>query len=232
VQTTTSRSYHFPVLDLLSLGDVVKTVRKGDYLFYEGMDAEELYIIRSGLIQISKITVDGKELCLRVCQKNDLVGELSLFTNHSQYMLNAKALMDSEVVVISKTRLEEALYQNPTLNYEFMKWMSEQFRRTFTKFRDLLLYGKKGALYSTLIRLSNSYGIQTDEGIFINLSLTNQQLANFCGSTRESINRMLSELKSKKIISFSDGKMVIHDIDYLKKEINCENCPANICRIE
>ena len=47
------------------------------------------------------------------------------------------------------------------LALEFMKWVSIQNRKTQTKFRDLVLHGKKGALYSTLIRLTNSYGKQT-----------------------------------------------------------------------
>ena len=55
----------------------------------------------------------------------------------------------------------------------------------------------KGALYSTLIRMTNSYGVLKENGILIDLPLTNQELANFCATSRESVNRMLNELKSK-----------------------------------
>lgn len=78
-----------------------------------------------------------------------------------------------------------------------MKWISEHLRRMQTKFRDLVLHGKKGALYSTLIRMTNSYGVLKENGILIDLPLTNQELANFCATSRESVNRMLNELKSK-----------------------------------
>lgn len=210
----------------------VKKVSKGDFLFQEGMVANDLFIIESGIIQISKVTPDGKELCLRICQKGDLFGELSIFSDQSQYMLNAKALIDCEVAIISKDTLECELTQNPKLSMELMKWMSDQYRRTHTKIRDLILHGKKGALYSTLIRLTNSYGIKKENGIFIDLSLTNQQLANFCGTARESVNRMLSELKRDNIISMTKGKIIVHDVEYLKNEINCERCPVDFCRIE
>lgn len=222
-------SLHF----LLSLGEYTKKLKKGDFLFQEGMEATELYYIQSGIIQISKITPDGKELCLRICQKNDLVGELSMFADHAQHMLNAKVLDDCEVVIISKHRLECEIFYNPKLGYEFLKWMSDQFRRTQTKLRDLILNGKKGALYSTLIRFANSYGVETEKGIYIDLHLTNQQLANFCGTARESVNRMLNELKRMNIISSSkQGKITIHDLDYLKKENHCDGCPIEYCRIE
>jgi CRP/FNR family transcriptional regulator len=110
--------------------------------------------------------------------------------------------------------------------------MSDHFRKTQTKFRDLVLNGKKGALYSTLIRMTNSYGSTVDEGILIDLSLTNQELGNFCGTSRESTNRILSELKRDDIITSLNGKIVVKNLQYLKNEIGCENCPAVYCSIE
>src|SRR5690606_19122695 len=132
---------------------------------------------------------------------------------------------------ISKQAIEETLILHPHLSIEMIKIMNIQHQQTQSKFRDLILHGKKGALYSTLIRLTNSYGIQEEHGILINLPLTNQELANFCGMTREVINRLLSELKKLNKLSMLDGKMIIHDLQYLKKEIHCENCPVEICNI-
>ena len=97
---------------------------------------------------------------------------------------------------------------------------------------DLLLYGKKGALYSTLIRLANSYGKETDGGILISVPLTNQELANYSATARESLNRMLSELRKNGIIEYRGHLIFIKDIDYLKEAIQCENCGREICNIE
>ncbi|WP_236610286.1 helix-turn-helix domain-containing protein [Planococcus halocryophilus] len=80
-------------------------------------------------------------------------------------------------------------------------------------------------LYSTLIRLSNSYVLQTEKGTLINLMLTNQDLENFCVMTREVVTRILSDLKKREILTLSEGKILLHDIEHLKSKINCENCP-------
>ncbi|MGW8262554.1 fumarate/nitrate reduction transcriptional regulator Fnr, partial [Bacillus sp. LR--39] len=88
--------------DLHELLESISTKRKMEkhtYLFREGMDAEELYLIQSGLIEIGKLTSDGKDLTLRICQKHDIVGELTLFTEEPRYMLSAKVLEDGEVLV-------------------------------------------------------------------------------------------------------------------------------------
>ena len=117
------------------------------------MTAEGLYIIISGKVQISKITSDGHELTFRICSQDDIVGEAILFSYSSRYLLTAKVIEDGEVALIRKDILEDELFKNSSLAFEFMKWMSDQYRKTQTKFRDLILHGKKGALFSTLIRM-------------------------------------------------------------------------------
>lgn len=209
-----------------------KSIHKDTYLFQEGLDANEMYLVKSGLIQIHLQTSEGRELKLRICKKNDIVGELILFADDAKYMLSGKVVEDGEVLVINKDMLESKLSMNGALTFEFMKWYSHHIRKIQSKQKDLLLNGKKGALYSTLIRLTNSYGVEYREGILIDLVLTNQNLADFCACTRESINRMLSELKKQRIISYADsGKMIIHDLDFLRGKNGCNNCPIEICNI-
>lgn len=218
--------------ELLKSANEVLRVRKTCYLFQEGMEAKELYLILSGRVKVSKVTAEGQELSLRIASQDEIVGELTLFSDNPKYLFNCVVLEDCEVAVIKKDDLEKKLFKDNKLAFEFMKWMSDHFRKTQTKFRDLVLLGKKGALYSTLIRMTNSYGVPTDKGILINLRLTNQELANFCATTRESVNRMLTELRTLGIISVAKGKITVHDLDYIKKEINCEGCPVKYCSIE
>ncbi|GAA3320238.1 hypothetical protein GCM10020331_030400 [Ectobacillus funiculus] len=87
-----------------------------------------------------------------------------------------------------------------------MPVMTDHIRKQHTKFRDLVLYGKKGALYSTLIRMTNSYGVPVENGILLDVQMTNQDLANFSSTTRESVNRALNELKGMGILSFEGRK--------------------------
>ena len=210
----------------------IRSIDKGAFLFEEGNTANELYIIQSGKFQISKMVPDGRELTIRMCSTGELVGELSLFSPESKHILNARASESGAVAVIQKDKLEEEVAKDNGLALELVKWLSLQHRKSQTRFRDLVLHGKKGALYSTLIRLANSYGIDTDDGIKINTSLTNQELANFCGTSREVVNRLLSEMRKNKIISIDKGFITIHALNQIKVEIDCENCSIEICNIE
>ncbi|MBS4212168.1 MULTISPECIES: Crp/Fnr family transcriptional regulator [Neobacillus] len=230
--TTMKPTHSIEIKELLNFADRKFKSERGRFLFQEGMLADDLYVIISGKIQISKITADGRELSLRICGENDICGELTLFTDSPKYLLSAKVLEEGEIAAIKKEVLESEIFQNSKLAFEFMKWMSDHFRKTQTKFRDLVLNGKRGALFSTLIRMTNSYGVPKSDGILIDLPLTNQELANFCGTSRESTNRILSELKRDNIISIKRGKITVLDLQYLKDEIGCENCSTVYCSIE
>ncbi|WP_438817992.1 Crp/Fnr family transcriptional regulator [Thermolongibacillus altinsuensis] len=207
-------------------------VKKGTFLFQEGQVGENFFVVLSGKFQISKFSGDGKELCLRLCGPNAVIGELMIFSDNGRYLFNGRALEDSEVLVIKNESIEKELLANPEFAVEFLKMMTDHFRKQHTKFRDLVLYGKKGALYSTLIRMANSYGVQTSDGILLDVPVTHQDLANFSSTSRESVNRELNALKSKGIVSFKGRKIIIHSLDYLKRQINCESCPSSYCNIE
>lgn len=222
----------YEMSELIKASDKIIKFKKGEFLFREGQEAKEMFIILSGKVQISKMNAEGKELYLRLCNKNDIVGELTLFTIGPRYLFNARVVEEGEAAAVNIENLEHTLFNNSKLAYQFLKWMNDHIRKTITKFRDLVLHGKKGALYSTLIRLSNSYGIQKDDGIHINVSITNQDLANYCGTARESVSRMLGELRDERIISINKKRIIIHDLDYLKQQIGCENCPIEYCNIE
>jgi CRP-like cAMP-binding protein len=218
--------------DFIKVASYTRKMEKGYYLFQEGQNAEELFVVLKGKIQISKMVPDGRELTIRMCSTGELIGEIPLFCSSPKYMLDAKIVEDGEVAVIYKSDLEEKLSKDHSLSLQFMKWLNGQHRRNQTKFRDLILHGKKGALYSTLIRLSNSYGIVREQGIVIDQPLTNQEIANFCGTSREVANRLLSELRKNNIISIDKGIITIHNLMFLRDEIDCEECPIDICKID
>lgn len=207
-----------------------KKVEKDHYLFVDNDPADRLYYLRKGQIKITKMNEEGKELVLYIFQEGDLIGELGNSLN-SLYNYSARATRGCDVGVIQQKDLERMISQHGEVAVEFMRWMSNMHSITRSKFRDLMLYGKKGALCSTLIRLANSYGIMKQEGIVLSERFTNTDLAELIGTSRETVNRMLNQLKKDGAITFKDGTFTIISLEYLKTACSCEDCPIEICRI-
>ena len=202
-------------------------------MFSEGERSEEVYFIQSGSVRISKDTESGRILTLRISGALTFIGETSVFCETIYHSVSATAIEPTQVLALSRSQLEKLLTASSVNMMEWMKLIQAHNLKNETRFRDLLLHGKKGALFSTLVRLSNTYGVQQENGsILINYSLTNQELANFCATSREVVNRMLNDLKNNQTISFQKGIITIHDFAFLRKEIECDNCPIDICRID
>ena len=204
----------------------------GQYLFHEGEHAKYFYFVRSGKISILKYSGNGHMLSLRLAQKGSIIGELPLYEEQPTYIFNAVAQEPSEVYAIEFPVLHSYLEKRPSLAVGLLKLIGMHMRKQHLKFRDLILYGKKGALYSTLIRMANSYGSETEKGILLSVPLTNQELASYSGMARESLNRMLGELRKSGVIEIAGNRLLIKDMDYLKREIHCEDCGREICNIE
>ncbi|MCR5757264.1 MAG: Crp/Fnr family transcriptional regulator [Selenomonas sp.] len=220
------------VRQLYEVPGKVIMLHDGEYLFHEGDSAKYFYIVRTGQIFITKYATSGRVLSLRLATRSSIIGELPLFEDKPTYIFNAIAQSAAEVYAIEFPVLQSYLEKRPQMAINILRIISAHMRKQHTKFRDLMLYGKKGALYSTLIRLANSYGKELDGGILISVPLTNQELANYSATARESLNRMLSELKKNGIIEYRGHLLFIKDIDYLKEAIQCENCGREVCNIE
>ncbi|SCW38685.1 CRP/FNR family transcriptional regulator, anaerobic regulatory protein [Paenibacillus tianmuensis] len=202
----------------------------GNHLFWEGDTADKLYFLKRGQVKITKASDEGKSFILYVYNTGDLFGQVDPFQN-SVHSFNAEVMENSIIGVIQQKDLEVLLWQHGDLAVEFMKWMGLMHRMTQTKFRDLMMFGKPGALCSTLIRLCNTYGKNHGSEIVITKKLTNSELADMIGATRESVNRMLGDLKRGNIIAMENNYIVVKELSYLRDICQCENCPVDMCRI-
>jgi CRP-like cAMP-binding protein len=210
-----------------------KQIARGAFLFWEGDLADKMYYIRSGQIHITKSTAEGKDLILSILQQGDLIGEID-GSEETLHSFSAMTVESADIGVIHKKDLDILLYRHGDFAIQFIKWMGLTHRTTQSKFRDLLLFGKPGALASTLIRMSNTYGEKQEDGIHLKLKLTNTEMADLIGTSREGVNRILNALKDEGTISLNKGNIVIHRLEDLRKMCNCPTfppCPTAICRL-
>lgn len=207
--------------------------RAGTYLYLEGDPSDYFYFLYNGTVKIQKSTSDGKELTITLLGSGDLAGEYGDL-NAVRHDFSAKVATDSLVGMIKKTQIEALITESGTFSLKMMQWMGSNTLKEQSKFRDLLLYGKNGALASTLIRLSTTYGADTENGTVLQLKLTNAELGEYIGLSREGVNRCLNEWKKAGVLSYENGRIVIHDMLYLRRLCNCplhNLCSSEICRL-
>lgn len=205
--------------ELLTKVLIEKKVSKGTILFVENDPANSIYFIRKGKVRLSKSSVDGKELVLGIRKSGDLFPPVALFRK-TNYPATAEMIEDGEVVIISNTDLEQLIIRYPEIGVSIIQILGERLHTANSKLKDMTLYGKLGALASTLINLSEEYGRNSEDGICIELTLTHQELANFIGAARENVNRMMSILERNETLTMKRGKICIKNFYELKTYID------------
>ncbi len=201
----------------------------GSYLFQEKEEVENIYLLLNGTISIGRVHVKGKEFILKILSGEEVIIEYELFKQHPTYHFFAKTLSNCDVLIIKRTQFEEYVLNEPSLLASLSNYLCTRYIKSQIKCQDLIMNGKKGGLYSILIRLCNSYGIVTENGILIDLPITHQELANLTFGTREVIQRMLKELREIDVISYDHQRFTVKNLAYLKREVDCQNCSKQIC---
>jgi CRP-like cAMP-binding protein len=209
----------------------IQKIKAGSVLFQEKDPAEYVFLLLKGSISLGRVHLRGKEFILKVLNDQELIVEYQLFKANPHYQFYAKAMTDCEMILIKKEQFEDFVLNDPEAMNALVSWLSTSYLKAQMKCQDLIMNGKKGGLYSILIRLCNTYGIRTEEGILIDLPLTHQELANLTYGTREVIQRALKDLREKDIISYENQKFTIKKLNYLKEDVDCQNCSFEICGI-
>ncbi|WP_162287867.1 Crp/Fnr family transcriptional regulator [Indiicoccus explosivorum] len=202
---------------------------KGETVFSEGDRMDRLYFVKSGMVRLTKSTDEGHTLSFYHFRTGDLIGQLEGAGHTSSF--TAETLTGCRIGIIRRRDLEEAIRRNGDLAIDFMRWLSFMNHFTQTKLRDLMFFGKNGALASTLLRIANTYGVPEDGKIRFTMKFTNAEIADMIGATRETVNRLLTQFKKDGIIGYENGSIVITDREALKSICHCENCPLSVCRL-
>ncbi|WP_121611778.1 Crp/Fnr family transcriptional regulator [Mesobacillus foraminis] len=207
----------------------VQKVKAGTVLFQEGDSVEAVYLVLSGSISLGRVHMKGKEFIMKIMNSEEILVEYDLFKSFPRYYFSAKTMTDCDILMIKREAFENYLSKDTAVMHSLASWLSTRYLKAQMKCQDLIMNGKKGGLYSILIRFCNSYGVSNEDGILIDLPLTHQELASLTFGTREVIQRMLKELRELDVISYDQMKFTVKNLKYLKKEVDCQSCPLEIC---
>jgi CRP-like cAMP-binding protein len=211
--------------------ETVQKFKEGTMLFQEKDTVNHVFVMLNGAVAVGRVHLKGKEFVFKILSGEELLVEYQVFHPSPRYHFSAKTVSDCEILMIKREQFEEFIKKDDMALETFSHWMSTRYLKSQMKCGDLIMHGKKGGLYSILIRLCNSYGVLTDEGILIDVPLTHQELANLTYGTREVIQRLLKELREKDIIVYRHQKFIVKDLEYLRNQVDCQRCPYEICGV-
>lgn len=188
--------------------------KKKEDIFSEGDPPEWFYIVSKGKVKITKLSHEGKEIILEIVSPTDIFGGVAVIRGFP-YPANAVAMEDSEVLKISRKNLMRLVDRFPNLMYCIALQLGDRMKSSYDSLKNIALERVEARIAALLLKLSNKIGVETDEGTMIDMRLTKQDVADMVGTTVETSIRTFSKFKKQGLVSDSDGKIIIKDMDGL-----------------
>jgi len=189
---------------------VTTVYKKKDEIFAEGDQPEWFYIVSKGKIKITKLSHEGKEIILELISPTDIFGGVAVLRNFP-YPANAVAMEDSEVLKITRKNLMRLVDRFPNLMYCIALQLGDRMKSSYDSLKNIALERVEARIAALLLKLANKVGIETKDGVAIDMRLTKQDVADMVGTTVETSIRTFSKFKQQGLLSDRDGKIIIKD---------------------
>lgn len=195
---------------------VPQTIKRGNTLFQEGDPGDRLYVVTEGKIKLSHASGDGRESVLMVLGPGDMFGELSLF-DPGPRTATAVAVTDSQVLGLGNTDLNPWLAGRPEVAQKLLQALAHRLRRTNETMSDLVFADVPGRVAKALLDLGEKFGSKTEAGIYVNHDLTQEELAQLVGASRETVNKALADFVSRGWLKLETRSVELIDLERLSK---------------
>lgn len=192
------------------------TLRRGEILFSEGDDGNQLYVVTDGKIKLGRTSPDGRENLLAILGPGQMFGELSFF-DPGPRSATATAVTDVELKSLGHDALSPVLNSHPDVAHALLNQLAGRLRRTNEVVGDLVFSDVPGRVAKALLDLASRFGRRADDGIHVNHDLTQEELAQLVGASRETVNKALADFASRGWLRLEPRSVVILDLERLQR---------------
>lgn len=216
------RSVLFSVLNdedataIIRLGSLVHYAEKQS-VFQVGDAGDHLLILLSGHVKVSLTSFDGKEVILSILEPGDVMGEMALFDGEPR-SASLTTLDACSFLALWRRDFLPFLENNPQVALKLLAGLSRRLRSTNDLVGNLSFLNLSARLARVLLNLAKHYGTQTAAGVAISLKLSQEELGNLVGVSRESVNRQIRIWVEADVLEYTQGTLIIKKLDALVRD--------------
>ncbi len=190
----------------------------GQIIFHLGDPGGLLYVISRGKVKISHSTPEGQEALLAILGVGDFFGELALLDD-SPRSATAESIGNTETLTLHRDEFLRFLNNNPGFATHVLQTLARRIRNLNDQISDIFFLDLNGRLARTLLNLADRHGVVVEDGIKIEISLTQSDLADMTGATRVSVNKTLGRFRRARWVRTDGRRFVLTNPDALRNLI-------------
>lgn len=178
---------------------------------------QTLFIITAGRVKVSAKSYEGREVILAILKAGDFFGEMSLLDGQPR-SATVMAIDDTELFVLQRTDFLALLDRNPQLALRVLATMANRLRRTDRRVESLALMRVYGRIAGVLMQLAEDEGLRVGDDMIIQNRPLHVDIAKMAGTTRETVTRVLTDLRERGYLQMEGRRMIIVGYRGLEEE--------------
>ena len=192
------------------------TFPRGTTIFDEGEPGDRLFIITSGKVKLARHAPDGRENLLTIMGPSDMFGELSIFDPGPRTSA-AVCVTEVTAATMDSQMLNDWIQAHPEISEQLLRVLARRLRRTNNALADLIFTDVPGRVAKALLQLANRFGVQEGGALRVHHDLTQEEIAQLVGASRETVNKALAEFAHRGWIRLEGKSVLISDTERLAK---------------
>ncbi len=183
---------------------------EGAVLFMECQDPRGVFIVCEGEVKLTISSSEGKTLILRIAQAGEILGLMSVLSG-KPYEVTAETLHPCQIAFVRREDFQQFMAEHPEALQGVVKQLSSNYHGACEQLRTVALSTSAPGKLARLLLEWSTEDEETKSGSRVKLHLTHEEIAEFIGSSRETVTRTLSEFKSRQLVKRKGSTLMISD---------------------
>ncbi len=206
-----------PQADLQQLAQVgeLKTVSKHSFIYLADEPSEYLCLLMNGAVKIGIFSPDGREIIKSIQHPFTVFGEMGLTGEQQRTEFASSMNLDVTYFKVSVADFKDLMQQDYRLAQAVMLYLGERLRKAERQWESLILKDVRTRIVEFLKESAGERGRQVGYETLVKHSLTQQDIANLVGASRQTVTAILNELRKSNLIHFNRNSILIRDMEKL-----------------
>lgn len=207
-------------LNVLSHSLGTRTFDRGATIFHQGSKGDKLYMIVDGQVRIYTTSGTGQELSVMIFRSGDFFGELSLLDGQAR-SASAETMRITTTLTLHRSAFLRTMSDVPDIAIAVLEELSLRLRHTNIYMEHLISHSAPQRVVRRLLDLTEQHGVNENGTMRIDLHLTQDDLASLAGTTRETVNRVLANLRDQGLIRVERARISVLNLSQLEEALEC-----------
>lgn len=191
---------------------------RGATIFHQGSVGNMLYMVVQGQVRVYTVSDTGQELTVMIFCDGDFFGELALLDGQPR-SATAEAMCTTRTLTLHRDEFQQVVANHPDIAMGVMETLSHRLRYSNIYAEHLISHSAGQRVVRRLLDLADQHGVLENGTTRINLHLTQDDLASLAGTTRETVNRVLSGLRDQGLIRVERARVSVLNLSQLEQAI-------------